>query len=642
MRNLIDHFRVIPLRPTGWVSRVCGLVAATLLAVLGPGGVFTPSAGGSDDPTATAPTAAAPAQAVQPIPAFRQASNLAVLTIEGEIDGVTAHSFKRRLKAAIDAGADGVAVELNTPGGEVNAVIDICKALKGCGKHTIAWIRPDAYSGGAIIALACKEIVVAPGATMGDAAPVMPGFMGMGFFQGLHRTERAKALSPVLVEVVDSARANGYDEHLVQGFVTLGVELWKVEDTQTGKKYFLTEQEYAKLFGRDPERGNPVVPSLGEAQKADPLGTVDEEADMDQPIERIANPNTAFRPASPEISNKIVNELNSEVTGLSEASRRPEFRPEQAPRFRDLGYATDGQTLLTIKEQTIKDFGLAVKTIATDQELEQFTGAKNLRRLDQSWSETMVAFMTTGMSGMAIRGILIVVFLISLFLELSMPGATIPGIVALIALAGLIVPPMLVGAAAWWALAAIAVGIALILLEVFVLPGFGIPGIAGLLLLLGGLVGTFADAGELFPGSGKGGSDLSWALSVVLLAFFTAIVGMFLFSKYTRSFPIAGRMVLANPVPADDGEGLLAAMAATPAVEGPVRPGQIGRATTDLRPSGTAEFGDKLVDVVAEYGFIERGRAVRVIASGFRVSVEAVRDDPGTPAPDQPGREARA
>ncbi len=541
---------------------------------------------------------------------------------------MTSLSFKRRLETALAAGADAIVVELNTPGGEVTSVIDICKALKGCGKHTIAWIRPDAYSGGAIIALACREIVVAPGATMGDAAPVAPGPLGLGWLQGLTRTERAKALSPVLVEIVDSARLHGYDEKLVQAFVTLDAELWMIEDTRTGRRHFVTEKEYRDLFGVSPERSNPVVPSVGDAAKADPVGSPEEEAEQDQPLVKPSDDATAFKPASPTISNAVINELNSEVTGLTQASQRPNFAKEDKTHFRALGYATDGKTLLTIKEQTIKDFGLAVRTISTDEELKQFTGATHVRRIDQSWSEGFASFLDVSSPvGLLYRGVLIVVFLIALFLELSMPGATVPGIVALAALAGLLAPSLLIGASSWWALAAILVGLVLILLELFVFPGFGVPGILGLLMLLGGLVGTFADAGELFPGSGKGGSDLSWAVSVVLLAFFAAGVGAFLFSKYTRSFPIAGRMVLASPRPSDDGEGLLAAMGADAPSDAPVKIGQTGVATTALRPSGTAEFDGKLVDVVAEFGFIEKGRKVRVVSVSFRIGVEAVADE---------------
>lgn len=585
------------------------------------------------------PPAPAPASGlsagVAPIPAFRQAKNLAVITIRGEINGVTAHSVKRRIEAAIAGGADAITIELDTPGGEVNSVIDICQAIKGCGKHTIAWVHPNAYSGGAIIALACREIVVSPGATMGDAAPISPGLLGMGWIQGLHRTERAKALAPVLAEIIDSARQNGYDEKLVQSLVSLDVELWMVEEISTGKRHFLTEAEYRKLFGESPDRSTPIAPTAGNARKGDPLGTPEQNAQADQPLKPAPRDGTAFKPASPSISNEVINSVNDETSGLTQVSRRPEFKPEDRDNYRVLGYATDGTSLLTIKETTIKDFGLAVQTIASDSELQAFTGAQHLRRMEQTWGESFASTLdVTSAWGMLYRGVLIVVFLIALFMELSMPGASVPGVVALLALGGLMAPSLLIGASAWWALVAIGLGLVLLMLEIFVLPGFGVAGISGLLLLLAGLVGTFAEVGELFPGAGGDRSDLTWAVSVVLLAFFSAGVGMFLFSKYTRSFPIAGRMVLGNARPADDGEGLLAAMSASAPTDAPVRVGQTGLTTTALRPSGTAEFDGKLVDVVAEFGFIERGRSVRVVDTSFRVSVEEVT----TPTPPAEGR----
>lgn len=604
------------------IVRVIGVLALACLLALDAPGVRA-----SETPPAL------PTGTPQVVPAFRRADNVAVITIEGMINGVTANSFKRRLNVALEAGADAIVVDLNTPGGEVTSVLEVCKAIKGCGKHSIAWINPDAYSGGAIIALACREIVVAPGATMGDAAPISGDPFGLGMIKGMARTERAKALSPILVEIVDNARMNGYDENLVVAFVSLGAELWMVEDTQTGKRFFLTEHEYRGLFKHAPERGRPVVPSAGEAPRPDPVGTDAEEAAEDGALNPPADPRMAFKPPTKDISNRLVNELNSEISGLTQASSRPDFAHADASRYRDLGRATDGTTLLTIKEQTIKDFGLGVRTIANDDELKAFTGATHLRRLDQTWGENFASYLDpSGIVGLAYRGILIVVFLLCLFLELAMPGATVPGLVAVGALAGLLLPSLLVGAAAWWALGAIGTGVLLLLLEVFVLPGFGVAGISGLLLLLAGLVGTFADAGELFPGSGKGGGDLSYAVSVVLLAVFGAGIGMYMFSRYTRSFPVAGRLILGTSRPADDGEGLLAAMAPLPPAPTGLRIGEMGRATTPLRPSGTAEFDGKLVDVVAEFGFVEAGCPVRVVSTDFRIGVEAVNEVPGKEA----------
>ena len=67
---------------------------------------------------------------------------------------------------------------------------------------------------------------MSPNSTFGDAAPVTQ--MGP-----IPATERAKIESPILAEVVDSARRNHYDEHLVEAFVSVGIELWLLENIKT-------------------------------------------------------------------------------------------------------------------------------------------------------------------------------------------------------------------------------------------------------------------------------------------------------------------------------------------------------------------------------------------------------------------------
>jgi membrane-bound serine protease (ClpP class) len=179
-------------------------------------------------------------------------------------------------------------------------------------------------------------------------------------------------------------------------------------------------------------------------------------------------------------------------------------------------------------------------------------------------------------------------------------------------------------------------GILLVLLEIFVMPGFGIPGILGLVMLFGGLIGTFAGVGQLFPGfGGDGSSPLAWAASVVLMAMFIAGVGIFFFIRYTDKFPVAGRLVLADRaiVPGDEAEeSMISAMSADAPSHGPVAVGALGTTITPLRPAGSVEFGDKLVDVVSEFGFVEAGVRVRAVSvSEYRVVVELIKDPPTMP-----------
>ena len=133
-----------------------------------------------------------------PVPAYRQANNVSIITIEGVVDSVTSQSFKRRLEESKDA--DAIVIELNTPGGDLMSTLEICYEIKNnAPQNTVAWIRPHAFSAGTIIALACREIIVAPGSTFGDAAPIN------ATGAPIPTTERAKVESPVLAEVIDSA-----------------------------------------------------------------------------------------------------------------------------------------------------------------------------------------------------------------------------------------------------------------------------------------------------------------------------------------------------------------------------------------------------------------------------------------------------
>ena len=116
-------------------------------------------------------------QAVEPapIPAARKASTVAIIPIRGPIDAITVASLKQRLAAAKDAGADALVIELDTPGGALVATLEITNILRTQAPvNTVAWVNPFAFSAGTIIALSAREIVTAPDAMMGDAAPVTP------------------------------------------------------------------------------------------------------------------------------------------------------------------------------------------------------------------------------------------------------------------------------------------------------------------------------------------------------------------------------------------------------------------------------------------------------------------------------------
>ena len=469
---------------------------------------------------------------------------------------------------------------------------------------------------------------------MGDAAPVAGD--PIRFAQGLPKVEREKILGVLVAEVVDSAVRNGHDEVLVIAFLQLGVETWLVERKSDGARFFLSEREYVDLFGEQPPRDRLIVPS---AQSV--VSSRSGSRDADDSPTGPGPDDTEFRAdawerATSDLLGENTKDALKKSNFVSQSSRS-DFRRENSSDYTYVGYATDGKSLLTLKESQLRTFGFTPyeQPVDDDQQLMAYVGAQNIARLDQTWSESLVAFMTQGFTGLIVRGLLIVVFLLAMFLELTMPGVGVPGVIALAALAGLIVPPLMIGASTWWALAAIVVGIAMVLLEILVFPGFGVPGVGGLVLLMVGLVGTFAQTGEMFPGSGRPGqSDLAWAVSTVLLALFAAGVGMFFLAKYTRSIPIANRLVLFDRQPAmhsaDVPSGMLSAMSdqASGATAQGVTVGDVGVTHTRLAPSGTAEINKRLVDVVSEFGYVESDTPIRVVnVTEYRIGVEPIRSE---------------
>lgn len=586
--------------------RLAGTISLALASLGGLSGeAAEPSAGRS----AEAHGHVLPAPAA--VPAGRKASTVAVIRIEGPIDQVTSRSVQRRIGVAQDIGADAIVFELHTPGGMVGPSLEICNAIKNSPvPNTVAWVNTEAYSAGTFIALACREIVTAPYATMGDAAPIamMPG-LGL---KSMSETERQKILAPLFSEMVDSARRRGYDEKLVQGFVSLGVELWEVEEISTGRRLFIDEAEHRTLFGEEPER---PTPRLGQPARAVSSGPKFVPAPMTGaeagPAGKSGPGATAFKPASPG----ILPETSAEVSGsLDRLSERPQFSAGDRGRWRLVEYTTSGASLLVLKTEEMQRYGFSQATIKSDEDLRAYFGASTIRRFDESWSESLMRFF----SGMIVRGILITVFLIAMFVEMAAPGVSVAGGIAGLCLIGLLAPTLLVGASGWWTVAAVLVGVGLILAELLVFPGTLFLGATGLLLLFGGLVGTFVTAE-----SGRTGEEIVHGVAIVLLSVFVAGLAMYFIGKAYGTFPVFNRLILTGTNAAEDeGRGLLAAMAPTGS-EGALPLGVVGTALTDLRPAGTAEFDGRIVDVVSEVGFVDRGTRVRTVAvTAYRVGVE--------------------
>jgi membrane-bound serine protease (ClpP class) len=568
------------------------------------------------------------------VPGWRQADRVAIITIEGAIDQTTARSVRRRITQAEQGGFDAMVFEINSPGGGVGAVLEITGAIKGSSiANTIAWVNTDAYSGGAIIALACSEIVSSSPGSMGDAFPVVQTInqeQQRSGLRGLTPDERTKILPVLLADVTDSARRHGYDEYLVQAIVIDGIELWLVENTQSGARWAINANEFRSLFGEDPPRGKPMLAQVTGGRPTAPAPDENEGSDGSEraPADSAADPNAEpskeFQPASDALRDVAEEFASPERIGelaFDLPTNRPDFSAADADEYRLVAYINDGSAPIVMREDQLELLGFSSGIINTDEELRAFLGADTMIRQGESWSEKLVRFLNST----AVRGFLIVVFLVALFVEMLAPGIGLGGGIAVTALALLLAPPMLIGMAGWWELIAIGVGIICLMLEAFVLPGFGLFGIVGLVGLFGGLLGTFIPSGGSFAAPSTQ-QDLLTGATTMLLALVTTCIVCWLIVKNMTSIPILDRLVLSGStgVAADpSGDSVLSAI--NPDIDAPVRIGDTGTTTTPLRPSGQADIDGEILSVYAAIGYIEAGTPVRVTGvSALRIEVSPI------------------
>lgn len=533
-----------------------------------------------------------PAPAAKAVPAARRAERVAILPIHGPIDAITLASLERRVARARADGVDAFVLELNTPGGEVGATLDICRLVKSeMPPNTVAWIRPSAYSAGAIIALAAREIVVTPDAAFGASAPIA-GIPGLGMVD-LPAAERAKLESPLLSEVIDSARRNHWDERLVQAFIAVGIELWLLEDIRTGERVIVDRNEYRAVFGTEPPD---LLPTAAGPVSLDPRPVRPFFSDL------FPTPKRGRAPAAmtPEAQRALIEFEQS----LPPA--RPLLSASDRSRFRLVTQVDAADRLLTVRSGEALALGLASEIVPDESSLQAFFGARELRRYEESWSEGLVRFLVSW----PVRLVLVAIMVICFLVELAVPGFGLFGIASLVCLAILIGAPALAGLAQWWQLALVGVGIVLVLAELVAFPGTLFIGLTGAALVLVGIAGAFVQS-ELSTAAGQRELLLSIA-GTLGAATAAAVIGGMVLRR------LGGPVILQRAVLSAEiiGGGTVTQGEGPSSPSGHLPIGSRGVAYTDLRPAGKGEFDGKLYDVRCLEGYLERGRPIRVVRSG--------------------------
>jgi membrane-bound serine protease (ClpP class) len=160
-----------------------------------------------------------------------------VVPIEGVVDLGLAPFVSRVLDEATQTGAAAVVLEIDTFGGRVDAAVQIRDALLESKLRTVAFVDKRAISAGALIALSAQTLVMAPGGTIGAAAPVQAGAAAAPV--------QEKTVSYVRKEFGATAEARGRPKLLAEAMVDADVEVPGVIDK--GKLLTLTTDEALKL-----------------------------------------------------------------------------------------------------------------------------------------------------------------------------------------------------------------------------------------------------------------------------------------------------------------------------------------------------------------------------------------------------------
>ncbi|NJN24960.1 MAG: nodulation protein NfeD [Cyclobacteriaceae bacterium] len=206
-----------------------------------------------------------------------------------------------------------------------------------------------------------------------------------------------------------------------------------------------------------------------------------------------------------------------------------------------------------------------------------------------------------------ISGILILVIIGGIYFELQTPGVGFPILAAIIAAVLYFVPYYLNGLAENWEIIVFFVGVVLLLVEIFVIPGFGVAGISGIVLMVGALILVMLN-NDLFDFSFVDGADITKATLAALSGLFAAILLMFFGGlKFTESKAFR-RIALVETQQKSQGY--------TSNFNMHSYLGMQGTAYTVLRPSGKIMIDGELKDAFTRGEYIDKGKPVEVIDEG--------------------------
>lgn len=305
--------------------------------------------------------------------------------------------------------------------------------------------------------------------------------------------------------------------------------------------------------------------------------------------------------------------MRGQMRATAEANGRD---PQIAEAMVDESIAIEGVSeegkVLTLSSGEALELGVADAIYKSKDEVIEVLGltAAEVVAHQASGTEQILRFFASPV----LQSILMLMMLGGLYFELQTPGVGFPGTMAALGAALFFAPHYLLGLVESWEIVLFGIGVILIFAEIFIIPGFGISGISGIILVVGSLIAALiGNVGFDFPDLRATGSALS-TMAVTMVLF---VVLMFSLGRYLPRSERFSQLILQPELSSTAGYIAAASEENLLGVE--------GMAITDLRPAGMAHLDGKRVDVITQGEYIEQGTAIHVTkVRGSRVEVRAV------------------
>ncbi|MCF6270221.1 MAG: ATP-dependent Clp protease proteolytic subunit [Melioribacteraceae bacterium] len=308
---------------------------------------------------------------------------------------------------------------------------------------------------------------------------------------------------------------------------------------------------------------------------------------------------TVVDQAGKKQAEKAQSYMRSEMRSTAERTgRRTDIAEGMVDERVEIEGLVDSTQLITLTSKEAVEYGIADTVLATINEVLDYTGNSNasIIELEVNWGESFIRFINNPV----ITSILMMVIMVGMFMEIKTPGWGVPGTASLIALALFFGAGYILELASIMDILLFIIGVALLVVEILIIPGFGVFGIAGIILMVAGLfLGLVSD----FPLVET--DILSLAIMQLAGSFLLSGVVLYFLVRTLPKTNIWNNLILSKGIKAKSGY--------TSNKELKKLIGLQGEALTDLRPSGTAIIEGKRYDVVTQGDYIVKDSKIEVM-----------------------------